>query len=98
MADDVTVSGLTATGVCRAAASVESWPEAACGRVVFRDASIEYEGGGTAEQAKAPAQKPGVDAGSLPVWGFYGKNARSIAIENVRSYSAKEDLRPTILC
>jgi hypothetical protein len=96
--DNVTVTDLTATGVYRAAASVESWCETACGRVVFRDSSIEYIGGGTAKQAKAPPRKPGVDARSLPVWGFYGKNARDITLENVHLYCAKEDLRPTIAC
>ena len=96
--DDITITGLTATGVYRAAASVESWCKTACGRVVFRDASIEYEGGGTAEQAKASPRKPGVDARTLPVWGFYAKNARDITLENVRLYCAKKDLRPTIVC
>lgn len=97
-ADNITVTGLTATGVYRAAASVESWCKTACGRVIFRDTGIEYEGGGTAEQAKAPPQKPGVDARTLPVWGFYAKNARDITLENVRLYCAKKDLRPTIVC
>jgi hypothetical protein len=97
-ADDITITGLTAIDVYRAAASVESWCETACGRVVFRDASIEYEGGGTSKQAKAPPRKPGVDARGLPVWGFYGKNARDITLENVHFYCAKEDLRPAIVC
>ena len=79
-------------------ASVESWCETACGRVVFRDVGIEYEGGGTAEQAKEPSRKPGVDTRSLPVWGFYAKNARDITLENVNLYCAKKDLRPTIFC
>jgi hypothetical protein len=96
--DNITITGLTAIGVYRAAASVESWCETACGRVVFRDASIEYEGGGTAKQAKALPRKPGVDARPLPVWGFYAKNARDITLENVNFYCAKKDLRPTIVC
>jgi hypothetical protein len=96
--DNVTITDLTATGVYRAAASVESWCETACGRVVFRDTSIEYTGGGTAKQAKEPARKPGVDARTLPVWGFYGKNARDIILENVHLYCAKDDLRPVIGC
>lgn len=96
--DNITITALTATGVYRAAASVESWCETACGRVVLRDASIEYEGGGTAKQAKAPPRKPGVDARPLPVWGFYAKNAQDIILENVHLYCAKKDLRPTIFC
>ena len=97
-ADDITVTNLTATGIYRSAASVESWCKTPCGRVVFRNISIEYEGGGTAEQAKATPQKPGVDARPLPVWGFYGRNARDITLENVHLYCAKKDLRPTIVC
>ena len=97
-ADNITITDLTATGVYRAAASVESWCETACGRVVLRDSSIEYEGGGTAEQAKEQPRKPGVDVRSLPVWGFYAKNARDITLENVNLYCVKKDLRPTIFC
>ena len=96
--DNITIADLTATGVYRAAASVESWCETACGRVVFRDVGIEYEGGGTAEQAKASPRKPGVDTRPLPVWGFYAKNARDITLENVNLYCVKKDLRPTIFC
>ena len=96
--DNVTITDLTATGVYRAAASVESWCETACGRVVFRNVNIEYEGGGTAEQAKASPRKPGNEARALPVWGFYGKNTRDIKLENVNFYCVKDDLRPTILC
>ncbi|MHC4642039.1 MAG: glycoside hydrolase family 28 protein [Planctomycetota bacterium] len=97
-ADNITITDLTATGVYRAAASVESWCETACGRVVFRDSSIEYEGGGTAKQAKEQPRKPGVDVRTLPVWGFYAKNARDITLENVNLYCVKKDLRPTIFC
>ena len=96
--DNITITDLTATGVYRAAASVESWCETACGRVVFRDVGIEYEGGGTAEQAKEQPRKPGVDTRPLPVWGFYARNARDITLENVNLYCEKKDLRPTIFC
>lgn len=96
--DNITIAGLTATGVYRAAASVESWTETPCGRVTFRDASIEYAGGGTAKQADSPPQKPGVDCRSLPVWGFYARNAENVALQNVRLYSAEPDLRPVIRC
>ncbi len=96
-ADNITIAGLTATGVYRAAASVESWTDTACGRVVFRDASIEYDGGADAKPTKAP-QKPGVDVRPLPVWGFYAKNAREVILENVRLYCKQKDLRPVIAC
>ncbi|NLH16900.1 MAG: glycoside hydrolase [Phycisphaerae bacterium] len=97
-ADNVTIAGLSATGVNRAAASVESWTDTPCGRVVFRDVSIEYEGGASADLAAIPARKPGVDVRSLPAWGFFAKNAREIVLENVRLNCRSKDLRPVIAC
>ena len=97
-ADNITVAGLTATGVYRAAASVESWTDTPCGRIIFRDISVEYDGGSTAEQASKPTQKPGVDVRPLPAWGFFAKNAKEITLENVRLYCQKKDLRPVISC
>ena len=55
-----------ATGVYRAAASVESWGEPTFADVVFRDVEIEYLGGGTAEDATLPVRQPGVDARNCP--------------------------------
>jgi polygalacturonase len=97
-AENITIAGLTATGVYRAAASVESWTDTPCGRVIFRDISVEYDGGEAAEQAAKPAQKPGVDVRPLPAWGFFAKNAKEVILENVRLYCQKKDLRPVISC
>lgn len=97
-ADNITIAGLTATGVNRAAASVESWTDTPCGRVIFRDISVEYDGGGTAEQADTPAQRPGVDVRPLPAWGFFAKNAKEVTLENVRLYCRNKDFRPVISC
>jgi len=96
-ADNITIANLTATGVYRAAASVESWTDTPCGRVVLRDASIEYTGGGTDGQARQPAREPGVDCRSLPVWGLYARNARDVVVQNVRLYTAGKDLRPAVV-
>ncbi len=94
----VTVSRLTASGVYRAACSVESYAETPAERVVFRDVNIEYAGGGTLEQARRAVKKPGVDARPLPAWGFHARNVKELRFEDFRVSYAKEDLRPVLAC
>lgn len=96
-ADEITVGRLTATGVYEAAASVESWTDTRVGRVVFRDVSIEYIGGGKKPAARPAARKPGVDVRALPAWGFYARNVRHLVLEGVRLRCANKDLRPALL-
>jgi len=97
LADEITVDRLSATGVYKAAASVESWSDKPIGRVVFRNVSIEYAGGGTAEQGATPARAPGKGVRDLPAWGLYARNVRELVVEDVRLSAAKPDLRPVIL-
>jgi polygalacturonase len=92
----ITVSSLTATGVYRAAASFESYAESPITNVVFRNVSLEFTGGGTAEQAKAPVTPPGVDARPLPAWGIYARNVERLALEGVRLTCVTDDLRPAM--
>jgi hypothetical protein len=94
----ITVSRLTATGVYRAACSVESWAETPFTTIVFRDVSIEYDGGGSLEQGSRPVRSPGVDARSLPAWGFYARNVSNLLFEGVRMRCTEEDLRPVLIC
>jgi len=93
----VTVDRLTATGAYRAAASIESWAKEPIGHVTLRDVSMEFTGGGTAEQAKAEVKSPGVDARPLPAWGMYVRNVGRLDLENVRLTVAKEDARPAVI-
>ncbi|NQT82843.1 right-handed parallel beta-helix repeat-containing protein [bacterium] len=94
----ITVSRVTATGVYRAACSVESWAETPFTTVVFRDVNIEFDGGGTLEQARRPVKQPGVDARPLPAWGFYARNVKNLRFEDLRLSCAKVDLRPVLIC
>ena len=93
----VTVDRLTATGAYRAAASIESWAKEPIGHVTLRDVSMEFTGGGTAEQAKAEVKSPGVDARPLPAWGLYARNVGRLDLENVRLTVAKDDARPVMI-
>ena len=93
----VTVAGLTATGVYRSAISVESWAEAPITNVSFRNVSVEFNGGGKAEQETQPVKSPGVDARPLPSWGLYARNVQRISLEDVRFSLRNEDKRPVVL-
>jgi len=97
-AGSIVVSRVTATGVYRAAASVESWAKMPFKNVVFRDVTIAYKGGGTREQAQKKVKSPGVDARPLAAWGFYARNVQNLQLDNVRLRCEKEDLRPVLIC
>jgi hypothetical protein len=98
-ANRITVTRVTATGVYRAACSVQGWdPITAFKNVTFRDIDIEFEGGGTAKE-KHPLviQIPDVDAKSLPAWGFYADNVKNLTLENLRMACLKPDQRPAMM-
>jgi hypothetical protein len=97
-AKNITVNQVSATGVYRAASSVESWAKTAFEKVTFRDVTIEYKGGGTRKQALMNVKSPGVDARPLPAWGFYARNVKDLILDNVRLRYEKKDLRPVLMC
>ncbi|MFH1716651.1 MAG: glycosyl hydrolase family 28-related protein [Planctomycetota bacterium] len=97
-AGSIVVNRVSATGVYRAASSVESWAESPFTSVVFRDVTIECKGGGSLEQAETKVKSPGVDARPLPAWGFYAKNVQNLDFDNVRLRCEKEDKRPVLIC
>jgi hypothetical protein len=92
----VTVQGLNATGVYRAALSAESWSDVPIGEVIFRDVTVEFSGGGTAEDARREVKGPGVDARPLPAWGVYARHVTTLSLEDVRLALAKDDFRPAV--
>jgi hypothetical protein len=93
----VTIDGLTATGVYRAAMSIEGWAKEPIGHVSLRDVDAEFTGGGTAEQAAMQVRSPGVDARPLPAWGLYVKNVKQLDLENVRLGVDQADERPVVI-
>jgi polygalacturonase len=94
----ITVSRVTATGVYRAACSVESWAETPFRNVTFRDVDIEFDGGGAGGKVPAQVKAPGVDARPLPAWGFYARNVENLTFEDVRLTCTKPDSRPVMIC
>jgi len=93
----VSISCLSATGAYRAAASIESWAETPIERVRLRDVSLEFTGGGTAEQAREQVRRPGTDARPLPAWGLYARNVKTLELENVRLKLDQDDARPAMI-
>jgi hypothetical protein len=91
----IEVNGMTATGVYRAAASIESWAEEPVESVTMRGLNLEFAGGGRA--AQAPVQRPHVDARELPVWGIYTRNVRSLELQDVRLNVIQPDGRPALM-
>jgi hypothetical protein len=93
---EVVIERLSASGAYRTAASIESWDEAPLKRAVLRDVSIEFEGGGTTEQALMEIKQPPTDARPLPVWGLFARHVNELVLENVRLSYAREDARPPL--
>lgn len=92
------VNRLSASGLYRAAASVESWADTPVTNVILRDVTLEYTGGGRPESAPRSVKPPGADARPLPVWGFYARQVEHLQLDNVRLRLDQEDRRPVMLC
>jgi polygalacturonase len=93
----ITVSGLDASGIDKAAFSAESWTEAPITNLVLQNIHAEFNGGGEASQAQQAVKKPGFDVRSLPAWGLYARNVHELTIEDVRMSFATDDFRPVVV-
>lgn len=93
----ITVQRASVTGAHLAAASVESWAEAPIAEVVFRDVTMEFDGGGQPEAAPSEVRGPGVDARRLPAWGLYARHVGQLVLDNVRLRTTRDDLRPAVM-
>ncbi len=89
----IEVNRLTATGTYGCAVSVESWDAKPLENVVLRGLNIEFAGGGERPVKPEPVNQPSLDARTLPVWAFYGRNIRNLNLTDVRFSTQKPDLR-----
>lgn len=71
--------------------------------VVLRDLNLEFEGGGTVEDARRNVPEnetgyPGVKLfGTLPAYGFFVRHAKNVVMENLRLSFSADDHRPAIV-
>jgi polygalacturonase len=106
----VTIERLSAKGVYRAAASIESWTKEPISTVEIRDSKLQYDGGfgpildSPAEAAVALLSRQGdeVTAPSenprpLPAWGLYARRVKSLRLNNVSLDVGKNDTRPAAI-
>jgi hypothetical protein len=108
----VSVDRLTATGVYRAAMSVESWASEPVKRFDLRDARIEFVGGFgplladpaevavallTAQSSPDSVKPPGLNPRPLPCWGLYARNVASLKLSNVSMSLKTKDNRPPMI-
>lgn len=93
----INIQRVSATGIYRAPVTVESWTDAPITNVVFRDVTMEFEGGGTEKDAAIEIRSPGVDARKMPSWGFFGRNVEQLTLDNVRARLNNDDARPAAI-
>ena len=93
----VLIQGLEATGVYRAAFSVERWAEEPVETVILRGVRAEFLGGGSVETARQEVRPPGVDARPLPAWGLYARGVRRLELEDLQLRTVQPDPRPVLL-
>lgn len=89
----LTFERIKATGVYGPAVSVESWADQPLGEVTLRDLDVEYTPAAVIDarlagepKVQSPIRRPGVGvfARILPVWGIYGRNVRTLRLEQIR--------------
>ncbi len=106
----MTIDRLSATGVYRAAASIEGWSGEPVARVDIRDSTIQFVGGfgpvwsdpAEAAVAYATAQStevkpPGNNPRPLPAWGLYARHVESLNLSDVKVEIKKQDDRPAFI-
>jgi hypothetical protein len=94
-AGTIQVDRLSASGIYRAASSIESWNDSPWTNIVLRNVSMEFEGGGAPDPK--PVKRPGVDVRALPAWAIYLRNVETITLDDVRVSCRKEDARPVMI-
>ncbi|MBN2328037.1 MAG: glycoside hydrolase family 28 protein [Candidatus Omnitrophica bacterium] len=101
---NVHISHVIATGVSNIGCSITGQPERFVKNVCLQDIQIEYEGGGTMEEAqKSVLLKPNsypeaTMFGVLPAYGFYCRYVEGLSLRQIQVGWKEEDVRSALLC
>ncbi len=98
----VLLSNITAEGVSSVGCAVSGIPGHRIEGVVFENLRLDFEGGGTEEDAKRPVPEreqsypESTMFGTLPAYGFYVRHARGLEFRDVILSFQGEDRRPAM--
>ncbi|MFB3787602.1 MAG: glycoside hydrolase family 28 protein [bacterium] len=101
---NVQISHITATGVSHIGCSITGLPEGKIKHVTLSDLDLEFEGGGTAEDArrdvplKPEAYPESSMFGVLPAYGFYCRDVEGLTFRSITLRRASPDARPALVC
>lgn len=89
--EDILLERIKATNIYHASIQFHSWKGGTFDNVTLRDIDVEYVGRTDDEARNAEVKAPSIEAIVLPYWAFFGRNIRSLQMENVNfSYKGEE--------
>ena len=100
---NVRISDITARSVSPIGCSITGLPGHPIQDVTMSNVKLEFEGGGTAEDAarkiseRETAYPESTMFGALPAWGFYCRHVRGLKFHNLRLSTSQADLRPAMV-
>lgn len=101
---NVTITNVLAEGADKIGSAIVGLPDHPIENVTLQNIRVEYEGGGTKEDAtREVPEKEGAypeypSFGVLPAYGFYCRHVRGLRLNNVHVALKKSDDRPAFVC
>jgi len=101
---NVIISNVQASGVGETGCSITGIPGFLVENVTLENVRIDFEGGGTREDAlreipeKIDAYPSGRMFGTLPAYGFYCRHVKNLRLHNLDLGFDADDQRPAVIC
>lgn len=101
---NVIISNVQASGVSETGCSITGIPGFPVENVTLENVRIDFQGGGTREDAlrevpeKIDAYPSGRMFGTLPAYGFYCRHVKNLRLHNLDLGFEEDDQRPAVIC
>jgi len=101
---NVIISNVQASGASATGCSITGIPDFPVENITLDNIRIEFEGGGTIEDArreipeKINAYPSGRMFGTLPAYGFFCRHAKNLRLHNIDLSFQEDDQRPAVVC